>query len=101
MANYFDLNYEKRLIRAWERSGSNYNLFIVKNLSTDLYLMDRNGQILSWLTWFARRFRTYPRFLVTRSSWSVDGQTLLIAVTTRSTITGKILGHHIYKVRLK
>jgi hypothetical protein len=101
VANHFDLNYEKRLNKTWEQSGSNYNKFIVKNLSTDLYLMDRSGQVLSRLTWFARRFRTYPYFLVTRSAWSADGQTLLIAVTTRSTITGKILGHHIYKIRLK
>lgn len=100
MANIFDLNYEKRLKRAWKRYGSKYNPFITRNLSTDLYVMDRKGTLLTRLTQFAARDWKGHHPLVTRSAWSQDGKTLLIALTLRSNKTGKRARESIYRIRL-
>ncbi len=100
MANLFDRGYERRLTRAWRRHKTKSNNFIIKNLFTDLYLMNRNGKVLERLTYFVEKDWQGHHPLVTRSAWSKDGKTLLIAVTLRSNITGKKVDESIYKLIL-
>ncbi len=100
MANLFDSSYESRLTEAWKNSGSEMNSFIVQQLSTDLYLMDRRGKLLTRLTYFADEDwrRSHP--LVTRRAWSVDGRTLLLSLTLRDNFSGKKVDESIYRLEL-
>ncbi len=100
MANLFDASYESRIMEAWRKSGPELNSFIVQELTTDLYLMDRRGKVLTRLTYFADEDwgRAHP--LVTRSAWSVEGRTLLVSLTLRDNITGKKVDESIYRLQL-
>jgi len=100
MANLFDIGYETRMNEAWRKSGSEINSFIVQELVTDLYLMDRRGKVLSRLTYFADEDWGYAHPLVTRSAWSVDGRTILVSLTLRNKRTGTKVSETIYRLQL-
>jgi len=100
MANLFDRGYERRLIRAWRRYKTKSNNFIIKNLFTDLYLMNRNGEVIERLTYFVEKNWQGHHPLVTRSAWSQDEKTVLIALTLRSNITGKKVDESIYILKM-
>lgn len=101
MANLFDKDYEKRMKEAWKKYGQRPNDFITLNLTTDLYLIDRSGKVLSRLTEFAEENRNGHHPLVTRNAWTRDGKALLISLTLRSSTTGKKEGDAIYKIQLE
>jgi len=100
MANLFDASYEARMNEAWRNSGSEINSFIVQELVTDLYLMDRRGRVLSRLTYFADEDWDNAHPLVTRSAWSVDGRTILVSLTLRNNRTGNKVSEAIYRIQL-
>ncbi len=52
-ANSFDTQYEKRMSDAWKKDGQRFSHFIVRNLSTDLFLMARDGKAVKRVTRFA------------------------------------------------
>jgi hypothetical protein len=101
MANNFDTHYEKRMNDAWKKDGQRYSHFIIRNLSTDLFLMTRDGKVQKRLTRFADQDWMGKHPLVTRSAWSKDGKTILLGLTLRSNITGKKEEEMIYRVRLE
>jgi hypothetical protein len=101
MANSFDMNYEKRMDDAWKKDGQRFNHFIVRHLSTDLYFMTRDGKVQKRLTRFADQDWKGKHPMVTRSSWSKDGKTILLGLALRSNITGKKEEEMIYRVRLE
>ncbi|MCX7975153.1 MAG: hypothetical protein N3B16_11765 [Candidatus Aminicenantes bacterium] len=100
MANLFDVNYEWRLNEAWKKSGTEINSFIVQELSTDLYLMDRRGRVLTRLTYFVDEDWGKSHPLVTRSAWSNDGRTILVSLTLRDNVSGKKVDESIYRLQL-
>jgi hypothetical protein len=101
MANNFDTGYEKRMNDAWKKDGQRYSHFIVRNLSTDLFLMTRDGRELKRLTRFSDQDWKGKHPLVTRSAWSKDGRTILLGLTLRSNVTGKKEEEMIYRIRLE
>jgi hypothetical protein len=101
MANNFDSTYEKRMEDAWKKYGKRFSHFIVRNLTTDLYLMTRDGKAQKRLTHFADQDWKGKHALVARSAWSKDGKTLLVGVTLRSNVTGKKEEEMIYRLRLE
>ena len=101
MANNFDTHYEKRMNDAWKKDGQRYSHFIIRNLSTDLFLMTRDGKVQKRLTRFADQDWKGKHPLVTRSAWSKDGKTILLGLTLRSNVTGKKEEEMIYRVRLE
>jgi len=100
MANLFDDTYADRMTEAWKKSGSELNSFIVQDLTTDLYLMDKRGNLLNRLTYFADENWGNAHSLVTRSAWSVDGRIILLSLTLRDNRTGNKLGESIYRLQL-
>ena len=101
MANNFDMNYEKKMDNAWKKDGQRFNHFIVRYLSTDLFLMNRDGKIQKRLTRFAYQDWKGKHPVVTRSAWSKDGKTILLGLTLRSNVTGKKEEEMIYRVKLE
>ncbi len=101
MGNLFDSNYEERLSNAWKKYKNKPNNFITTNLITDLYLMDRKGNIVTRLTDFSKQSWGRSHYLVTRSAWSKDGKEIFISLTLRDKFTGKKTGEQIYKIKLK
>lgn len=101
MGNLFDSNYEERLSKAWERYKNKPNNFITTNLTTDLYLMDRKGNIVSRLTDFSKNNWGTNHYLVTRSAWSKDDKEILLSLTLRDTFSGKKTGEFIYKIKFR
>jgi hypothetical protein len=101
MANNFDTHYEKRMHDSWKKDGQRFSHFIVRNLSTDLFLMARDGKVVNRLTRFADQDWKGKHPIATRSAWSKDGKTILIGLTLRSDVTGKKEGEMIYRVRLE
>lgn len=101
MGNLFDSNYNKRLLRAWEKYKSLPNNFITTNLITDLYIMDRNGNVLTRLTNFPEIDWETNHPLVTRSAWSKSGKEIFLSLTLRDNHNGKKTGEFIYKITLK
>lgn len=101
MANSFDMNYEKRMVDTWKKDGQRFSHFIVRHLSTDLFLIDRDGKALKRLTRFTDQDWKGKHPVVTRSAWSKDGKTILLGLTLRSNITGKKEEEMIYRVKLE
>lgn len=101
MGNLFDSNYEERLLNAWKRYKEKPNNFITTNLTTDLYLMDRKGDVVSRLTDFSKNSWGTNHYLVTRSAWSRNGKEIFVSLTLRENLTGKKTGEFIYKITLK
>ncbi len=101
MANSFDALYEKRMNDAWKKDGQRFSHFIVINLSTDLFLLNRDGKTVKRITRFAEQDWKGKHPIVTRSAWSKDGKTILLGLTLRSNITGKKEEEMIYRVRLE
>lgn len=100
-ANLFDGQYEERLSKAWKKDKDRFSHFIIRNLSTELYLMDRGDKTFTRLTRFVESDWKGKHPLVTRSGWSKDGRTLFVGLTLRSNITGKIEEEMIYKIKLE
>ncbi len=101
MGNLFDSKYEERLLNAWKRYKNKPNNFITTNLTTDLYLMDRKGEMVSRLTDFSKNNWGNNHYLVTRSAWSASGKEIFVSLTLRENLTGKKTGEFIYKITLK
>ncbi|MGQ9618594.1 MAG: hypothetical protein ACUVUG_06510 [Candidatus Aminicenantia bacterium] len=101
MGNLFDSNYNKRLSRAWEKFKNRQNNFITTNLITDLYLMNRNGNVLKRLTNFSEIDCGENHYLVTRSAWSKNGREIFLSLTLRNNYNGKKNGEIIYRIKLK
>jgi hypothetical protein len=101
MANSFDSQYEKKMADTWKKDGQRYSHFITRYLSTDLFLMNRDGKIQKRLTRFADQDWKGKHPTVTRSAWSKDGKTILLGLTLRSNVTGKKEQEMIYRVRLE
>jgi Tol biopolymer transport system component len=100
MANNFDTHYEKRMNDAWKKDRKRFSHFIVRNLTTDLYIMHRVSKVQKRLTRFAEQDWQGKHPLVTRSAWSKDGKTILLGLTLRSNVTGKKEEEMIYRIRL-
>lgn len=101
-ANLFDDQYERCLLEAWKKDKDRPNHFMVRNLSTELYLMDREENAVTRLTHFAESDDRQGRHpWITRSTWSKDGKTLLVGVALRSNITGKIEEERIYRLKIE
>lgn len=101
MANYFDTKYMVKLYHAWKYSGKKPNKFIVKYLSTELYIMDRNGKGVKRLTFFSGMDWGNSHPIVTRSCWSRDGRKIFVSLTLRDNRTGKKTGESIYVIKIK
>jgi Tol biopolymer transport system component len=86
---------------AWKKDGQRYSHFIIRNLSTDLFLMTRDGKVQKRLTRFADQDWKGKHPLVTRSAWSKDGKTILLGLTLRSNVTGKKEEEMIHRVKLE
>lgn len=101
MSNSFDTQYEKRMNDAWKKDGQRFSHFIVRYLSTDLFLMTNDGRVQKRLTRFADQEWKGKHPIVTRSSWSKDGKIILLGITLRSNITGKKEEEMIYRIKLE
>ncbi len=100
-ANSFDTQYEKRMSDAWKKDGQRFSHFIVRNLSTDLFLMARDGKAVKRVTRFAEEDWKGKHPIAGRCTWSKDGKTILLGLTLRSNVTGKKEEEMIYRVRLE
>jgi hypothetical protein len=85
---------------AWKKDRKRFSHFIVRNLTTDLYIMHRVSKVQKRLTRFAEQDWQGKHPLVTRSAWSKDGKTILLGLTLRSNVTGKKEEEMIYRIRL-
>ncbi len=101
MGNLFDSHYDKRLSRAWEKHKDRPNNFITTNLTTDLYIMDRSGNVLTRLTNFSEINWGGNHYLVTRSAWTKNGKEIFLSLTLRNNYSGKKTGEFIYKITIK
>jgi len=101
MANNFDTLYEKRMHEAWKKDRQRFSHFIVRTLSTDLFLMTRDGTVVKRLTRFAEQDWKGKHPIVTRGSWSKDGKTILLGLALRSNITGKKEEEMIYRIKVE
>jgi hypothetical protein len=101
MGNLFHSQYEKELLRAWNKYKKRPNNFITTELITDLYVMDRNGNSITRLTNFSEMDWGESHYLVTRSKWSKNGKEIFLSLTLRDNYNGKKTGEHIYKITLK
>jgi len=100
-ANSFDTQYEKRMSDAWKKDRQRFSHFIVRNLSTDLFLMTRDGKVVNRITRFAEQDWKGKHPITERIAWSKDGKTILLGLTLRSNVTGKKEEEMIYRVRLE
>ena len=100
-ANSFDPQYEKRMSDAWKKDRQRFSHFIVRNLSTDLFLMTRDGKVVNRITRFAEQDWKGKHPITERIAWSKDGKTILLGLTLRSNVTGKKEEEMIYRVRLE
>ncbi|HNY69865.1 MAG TPA: hypothetical protein PKH14_03675 [Syntrophorhabdus sp.] len=99
--NNFDPQYEKRMNDAWKKDGPRFSHFIVRNLFTDLFLMDRDGKIVKRITNFVDQEWKGTHPIVAKNAWSKDGKTIILGLVLRSNITGKKEGEMIYRIRLE
>lgn len=100
-ANIFDHSYEKRMDQTWKKNGKRFSHFIGRDLSTDLFLMARDGTMIGRVTRFTHENWKGRHPAVTRSAWGKDGKTILLGLTLRSNITGKTEEEMIYRIRLE
>ena len=81
MANLFDEQYEKLLSEAWKKDKDRHSHFILRNLLTELYLMNRDGKDATRITRFVESDWKGKHPLVTRNAWGKDGKTLLVGLS--------------------
>jgi hypothetical protein len=101
MANSFDALYEKRMDDAWKKDRQRFSHFIVRNLSTDLFLMDRDDKTVKRITRFADQDWKGKHPIVTRSAWNKDRKTILLGLPLRSNVTGQKEAEMIYRIKLE